>query len=217
MLSESLSVFLFHFFSIGLVVLLLLAALAVAAPPFDIDSISVDFPAAQPQNEIPQIVKDAVTTFLSAKRRRFYFPAEEKDADINLPKRAELPQLPLILSITTVREVWNIWNSTMRGCLQFDDAGIRKVKSFYAGRAGNWFTKNRVYKEVGEEVERRVKDGQRLDEAINQLEVIRWYIPYHSVQSLVDGLRHARGDKPLNNKRKTVIDIRYLLKDEKDK
>jgi hypothetical protein len=33
---------------------------------------------------------------------------------------------------------------------------------------------------------------------------------------LVDGLRHARGDKPFNKKRKNVIDIRHLLKDDKE-
>jgi hypothetical protein len=121
-----------------------------------------------------------------------------------------------------VRDVWNVWNTKLRNLDSrhrnlIEEKESLRIQYRYTDRTGRWFTKYRVYKEVGEEIDRRMKDGQRLDEAIDQLDLIRWSIPYHSIQRLVDGLRHARGDTPFNKKIKNVIDIRHLLKDDKYK
>jgi hypothetical protein len=127
---------------------------------------------------------------------------------------------------TTVRFVWNAWNTALRED-DLDDfhrdliasKDHLSIQPQYYGWAGIWFTKYRFYKEIGEEIDRRMKDGQSLDSIINRLEFIRLSIRWPSqptINSLVEGLRHARGEKPFNKQRKKAVDIRRMLEEEEE-
>jgi hypothetical protein len=70
------------------------------------------------------------------------------------------------------------------------------------------------YKELGEEIDKRVKDGKRLGEVIARLEVIRMSIyNLKTVKALVDGIRIARGDEPFNPALRSRISSEVDVKD----
>jgi hypothetical protein len=105
----------------------------------------------------------------------------------------------------TVLNVWKVWNEQLRTPEQYHAALIEKYDgSRLHGPSGSgkgweeqWFAKYRYYKELGEEIDKRVKDGKSLEEVIARLEVIRMSIyNLKSVKALVEGIRIARDEMP---------------------
>jgi hypothetical protein len=118
----------------------------------------------------------------------------------------------------TVNEAWKVWNSTLRdldtdkwhkGLIAAKD--LLKIQGHYSGWAGKWSRTYRCYREVGEDVNRRLanNDGMSAIEITGRLESIRLSIQSRtstSIRWLVDGLRSAKGQEPFVE-RKHVIDI----------
>jgi hypothetical protein len=84
----------------------------------------------------------------------------------------------------------------------------REGKSPRNAWAGKWFPKYRYYREVREEVYRRLgkNDGLSEEDIVDRLELTRLSLKRQSIRGLVDGLRVAQGSEPFY-KRKGVIDI----------
>jgi hypothetical protein len=122
--------------------------------------------------------------------------------------------LPGIGRRYTVHAVWTVWNSTLRN-LDVWHKGLTaakyrlKIQPHYDGWAGTGFTKYRYFREIGEEIDRRleVRDGLSVEYIVDRLDVVRLSIrPRSSVQGLTKGLRNYRGFVPFA-KRKVAIEI----------
>jgi hypothetical protein len=78
-----------------------------------------------------------------------------------------------------------------------------------------WFLKYQYYKEIGKEIDRRVKDGKSVERIIKRLEFIRMQIKgLKSVKRLVEGIRIVRGEEPFGESRGKVVDIKALLEED---
>jgi hypothetical protein len=147
--------------------------------------------------------------------RKFGIKATAPSDLIILPSLGRGYGLPL-------REVWGIWNTTLRDLDPWHMGLIadRKDKSYGTNCktwAGRWYMKYQYYKEIGKEIDRRIVKGKgkSVDEIIDRLEFIRLSIPQLLIQGLADGIRHARGAPPFfKSKKKIIYNIRQLLEAE---
>jgi hypothetical protein len=129
----------------------------------------------------------------------------------------------------TVRSVWTVWNKQLRNPDAFHTALITALIEKYGDdgsgiyRDGKdweqkWFIKYHYYKEIGQEIERRLakKDGKTVDQIIDRLDKIRESIyNLKTVKALVEGIRNARGEDPINPGRNgKEVDITESLNEE---
>jgi hypothetical protein len=83
------------------------------------------------------------------------------------------------------------------------------IKEDGTGWEQKWFLKYRYYKEIGEEIDGRMRNVKNVDQIIKRLDYIRKQIyGRRSVKRLVEGIRKARGDKPFVE---SMVDIKSLL------
>lgn len=93
-----------------------------------------------------------------------------------------------------LRVIWGIWNTKLRDLDPWHLGLIadRRVKAYTTNEktwAGKWYQKHRYYKEIGEEIYRRIVKGKgkSVEEIIDRLEFIRKSIPMQYIHGLVDG------------------------------
>jgi hypothetical protein len=95
--------------------------------------------------------------------------------------------------------VGGIWNSTLRdldvwhlGLIAEKD--LLKIQRSYDGWAGKWYGQYRYYREVGEEIDRRLanNEGEGEGVTVDRLNAVRQSILYSpTIHGLADGLRAA--------------------------
>jgi hypothetical protein len=119
----------------------------------------------------------------------------------NVPDRLiRLPEIGRGIEGITVREMWNVYKSKLRH-LDLWHRNLIKEKekntltSNYKNWAGKWFIKYQNYREIGEEIERRMKEsGKDEKDTVKELADIK-IDTIMTIHSLVTRIRAQRGEK----------------------